>query len=36
VARGGRFADLARAQFMAGEDKPKGTVKNPLASIVET
>jgi ATP-binding cassette subfamily B protein len=36
VARGGRFADLARAQFMAGEDKPKRVVKNPLESIAET
>ncbi|HZB61508.1 MAG TPA: glucan ABC transporter ATP-binding protein/ permease [Microvirga sp.] len=36
VARGGRFADLARAQFMAGEDKPKRAVKNPLESIAET
>ena len=36
VARGGRFAELARAQFMAGEDKPKGAAKNPIESIAET
>jgi len=36
VARGGRFAELARAQFMAGEDRPKGTAKNPIESIAET
>jgi hypothetical protein len=36
VARGGRFADLARAQFMAGESKPKQAARNPLDSIVET
>jgi ATP-binding cassette, subfamily B, beta-glucan exporter len=36
VARGGRFAELARAQFMAGEDRPKGTAKSPVESIAET
>jgi ATP-binding cassette, subfamily B, beta-glucan exporter len=36
VARGGRFADLARAQFMAGEDKPKRAARSSLESIVET
>ncbi|HLM41573.1 MAG TPA: ATP-binding cassette domain-containing protein, partial [Microvirga sp.] len=36
VARGGRFAELARAQFMAGEDRPKGAAKNPIESIAET
>jgi len=36
VAKGGRFAELARAQFMAAEDKPKRIARSPLDSIVET
>jgi ATP-binding cassette subfamily B protein len=33
VARGGRFAELARAQFMATEDKPKAMMKGAMTSI---
>jgi len=33
VARGGRFAELARAQFMAGEDKTR--VKRPRVQVHE-
>jgi ABC-type multidrug transport system fused ATPase/permease subunit len=37
VAKGGRFAELARAQFMTGEDKPKrAAVRSPLEVIAET
>jgi ATP-binding cassette subfamily B protein len=33
VARGGRFADLAKAQFMASEEKPKRARKATLVSV---
>lgn len=33
VAKGGRFADLARAQFMAAEEKPKRVRKATLAPV---
>ena len=33
VAKGGRFAELARAQFMAGDDKAK--VKRPRVQVHE-
>jgi ATP-binding cassette subfamily B protein len=35
VRRGGRFAELAKAQFMASEPKPLPTVPDP-SSLVET
>jgi len=35
VAKGGRFAELAKAQFMAAEDKPRQTARVAVASTAE-
>jgi ATP-binding cassette subfamily B protein len=35
VAKGGRFAELARAQFMAAEDTPKPAARGLLASAAQ-
>src|SRR3712207_9112490 len=36
AARGCRFADLARAQFMAGGDRPEAGARFPRASTEES